>query len=436
MALSAPQTRHVPSRALYQKLRPRRNGPSREEVAANQRSRLHGATIEGIAASGYADTSVAELCRLAGVSKKTFYEQFAGKETCFLTTFDLILVKAVKRVNIAYQSSSASREGHMRMVFEVFVDELQTNFKAAHLVIVDALTAGPQVLGRLDEIEGLIASVLSKCLSSPQGGLTSTPISRAVVGGLFGSAFMRLCGDEVDLSGLAEEMLQWSAGFQSPAVGFLEVRPCISRSLTTQDAMLTPVALGVGRRGAVLRVTLDLVLGEGYEQVCIARIAGEAGLLIYDLPESLQTVDKCFMAVMDAIAEDLIEVLTGPDLVSHDWASAVCHRTEKLLNYVSVNRAYARILVTDPLKAGSVAIEKTMLLWCEIVTVLIKDAPTTCSITMVPAIAGALWKTIHRQAARGYTHLLPSLSEHLSYTVLTPLIGADMALEAIIACRA
>lgn len=55
------------SRALYGKLRP---GPGRppSKVAAHQRARIQGATIELVAERGYAEVTLRRLTRLAGVS--------------------------------------------------------------------------------------------------------------------------------------------------------------------------------------------------------------------------------------------------------------------------------------------------------------------------------------------------------------------------------
>ena len=49
-------------------------------VAAIQRERLRGAVIHAVATGGYRATSTRELCRLAGVSKRTLYERFGSKE--------------------------------------------------------------------------------------------------------------------------------------------------------------------------------------------------------------------------------------------------------------------------------------------------------------------------------------------------------------------
>ncbi len=81
--------------ALYPQLRPGPHPSARESVASNQRARLYGAMIELVAARGYEASTVAELCALAGVSKRTLYERFqGGKQQCFLATYEIIVRRA------------------------------------------------------------------------------------------------------------------------------------------------------------------------------------------------------------------------------------------------------------------------------------------------------------------------------------------------------
>ena len=46
------------------------------------------AIAKAVAEKGYAATTVADVIDGAGVSRRTFYEQFEGKEECFLAAFD------------------------------------------------------------------------------------------------------------------------------------------------------------------------------------------------------------------------------------------------------------------------------------------------------------------------------------------------------------
>src|ERR1700733_15923978 len=102
---------------LYQRLP---HGPHRlgtEEVIRNQRSRMHGAMIEAVAASGYEHTSVKQVVSLAGVSRGSFYEQFANKQECFLATYDVIATRGAGRVSAAYREAHGDNEQRMQAAF-------------------------------------------------------------------------------------------------------------------------------------------------------------------------------------------------------------------------------------------------------------------------------------------------------------------------------
>jgi TetR/AcrR family transcriptional regulator len=60
---------------------------TREEVRAHQRDRIFRALETVMAPKGYAETSVADIIRGAGVSRQTFYELFSSKQDCFLASY-------------------------------------------------------------------------------------------------------------------------------------------------------------------------------------------------------------------------------------------------------------------------------------------------------------------------------------------------------------
>src|SRR2546423_5111161 len=75
-----------------------RHGLTREEVMASQRARLVDAMVHVVADKGYAATTVADVVERAGVSRRTFYEQFADKEACFLAAYDVALAAVLGRI--------------------------------------------------------------------------------------------------------------------------------------------------------------------------------------------------------------------------------------------------------------------------------------------------------------------------------------------------
>jgi AcrR family transcriptional regulator len=57
-------------------------------VASSQRARLLDAVASVVARKGFAATTVADVIALAGISRRTFYEQFEGIEACFLAAYE------------------------------------------------------------------------------------------------------------------------------------------------------------------------------------------------------------------------------------------------------------------------------------------------------------------------------------------------------------
>jgi len=57
------------------------------EVSARQRERLLRAMGRCVSEQGYADTTIADVVRVARTSRTVFYKHFADKEECFLETY-------------------------------------------------------------------------------------------------------------------------------------------------------------------------------------------------------------------------------------------------------------------------------------------------------------------------------------------------------------
>ena len=67
-----------------------KRGPSRvprEFVIATQRDRLYDGLVQTVAEHGYANATVTDICRAAGVTRPAFYEHFDTKEGAFLATY-------------------------------------------------------------------------------------------------------------------------------------------------------------------------------------------------------------------------------------------------------------------------------------------------------------------------------------------------------------
>ncbi len=59
-----------------------------DHVQAPHRQRLIAAMAESIREQGYRETTVADVVRIARTSRRTFYEHFEDRDSCFLALFD------------------------------------------------------------------------------------------------------------------------------------------------------------------------------------------------------------------------------------------------------------------------------------------------------------------------------------------------------------
>jgi AcrR family transcriptional regulator len=68
-----------------------RHGLPREFVTQNQRDRLAAGTIAVVAENGFNETTIAQICAAASVSRRTFYAYFSSKEECYFAAYGTIV---------------------------------------------------------------------------------------------------------------------------------------------------------------------------------------------------------------------------------------------------------------------------------------------------------------------------------------------------------
>jgi len=117
-------------------------------VERNQRERLVAAMTEACAERGYAQTSVAEVAKRAGVSSLTFYKQFAGKRDCMLAAHRQLLGRLLDEVDRTL--GEGDLEGMPRATLRTALSLLATDPPSARLLTIEILAAGPEGAERHD----------------------------------------------------------------------------------------------------------------------------------------------------------------------------------------------------------------------------------------------------------------------------------------------
>lgn len=124
---------------------------SRRTVAESQRWRLVEAVTEVAARLGYAGMSVADVIAAAGVSRKTFYENFEDKEDCFLTAYE-VLSRRLLEVLVAEGRELPPGAARRRSQIEAFLTAMARDRASARVFMVDVLGAGAAALTRRERV--------------------------------------------------------------------------------------------------------------------------------------------------------------------------------------------------------------------------------------------------------------------------------------------
>jgi AcrR family transcriptional regulator len=413
---------------LYKRLPHGPHRLARDEVIQNQRARILGAMVEAVAQYGYEKTSVKKVVTLAGLSRRTFYEQFANKEQCFLTSLDLIAARAVKRTSEAYRAADGNLENRMRASFEKFVEDVVSSPKSASLVIVDAPAAGAAGLLHLCRATATFEQILSSSFAhTPEANALPRPVIRGIVGGLHEvmSVRLRTGRAEEEIPALTEELLRWTLMFQTSALDRMAERPA-ERARVNGEASHPDV------RARLLESVLRLTALEDYRELSAPQIADAAGVSIDTFFELFENKQECLTAAFEAISDELLRIAADPELIGSDRARAVRRVIGALMRHLADHPFHARMIVAEVYAAGPDMIERSYELAHDIAMLLTEGAGEGAGGTFaLDAVAGTIWHTIRCQVAGEQIQRLPALTDYLAYVVLAPFIGAEAAAELV-----
>ncbi len=145
--------------AVLRTLPRRAHDLSRKTVRDSQRWRILEAITDVVAMKGYADATVADVIAGAGVSRKTFYEYFDDKESCFLKAYDI----ASQRFVLALATVGSTIVDHRERVtaqLRAYLECLSRSPHQARVFLVDVLVAGPRGIARREHVNGRFADLL------------------------------------------------------------------------------------------------------------------------------------------------------------------------------------------------------------------------------------------------------------------------------------
>jgi AcrR family transcriptional regulator len=186
------------------------------EAAEAHRNRLVGAMALVLAEKGYAAVTIADIARGARVSKRTFYENFATKEACFIACYETLSEIALQSIAAATAAQGTWLK-RARAATRAYLSTLESQPALTRTLMMDIYAAGPDALRVRREVQKRFADYLRRVVEQgkkehPKLRRLSPAMATAIIGGI--NELVLVAVEEgredrlTELSGTADELLR------------------------------------------------------------------------------------------------------------------------------------------------------------------------------------------------------------------------------------
>ncbi|HEY8356554.1 MAG TPA: helix-turn-helix domain-containing protein [Ramlibacter sp.] len=144
----------------------------------HHRSRVLEGMARAVAGKGYAETTIADIVREAGVSRRTFYEHFTGKAECLVALYEAASHNALKVLRDAIDPAHDWEE-QVERALAAYLGSMAANPVLMRTLFIEILGLGADGLAARRRVNQEIAEYM---LGVVQG--VTPEMAMAVVGGI------------------------------------------------------------------------------------------------------------------------------------------------------------------------------------------------------------------------------------------------------------
>ncbi len=444
------------------------------------------ATIEVVGEKGYAEMTVADIIKRAGVSRRAFYENFSNREDCFLRTYDSIMGESAAAFASAFGVGAASGngetdgngetagngngdgEGHTGQDLLASVNSgIETVFKRAlrrpealRLLMVEVGTAGPKGIVRREELGGAYEALLRERLGfAPGPGPIANPVLRGVIGGLAAVLYSHVQnGRRRQLMGLVPDLVQWVTSYWPPPPELLSfVDPDPGTLPRRRDGGRAPGTLSLGAAGSsrrrrlvggdngvasayvahsqrerILDAVANLTAANGFAALTVEGIATAASVSLQAFYEHFPSKEEAFLVAYEVGHGKGLALVERAFDAQEDWPRGVRAGIEALFDYLAGEPAFAHLALVDVQAVNARATERAVRgvnAYGQMLVPGFKEAPAGNRPPPIAleAIAGGIFEICLHHALQRRIHELPLMLPRATYFALAPFIGPEAA---------
>ncbi len=428
-------------------------------AGAKPRDRLLRAMAETIAEEGYSNTTVADVVTRAGVSRKTFYQHFAGKRECLLATYDAIVAEYTAAAASAYRTvSDPSRRAQAGL--RALLERASADPSAMRTVTIEIAGAGEEGIARREKLIGSCEAFLRKSLAlAPRPGTIANPILRAIVGGVVGVMYTHAqSGEHTDLPQLVEDLVRWATSYAVPAttIDFRDPKPSRPGMPDGPWGGRAPGTLSLGapagrtgdrtihergisrsflvhsRRERILDAVANLTTECGYAALTVERIAQGAGVSAAAFHEQFADREDAFLVAYELGHAKGMAIVERAFVAERSWRAAVRAGISALFDFLAAEPSFAHLALVEAMIATRRSAERSRLgvgAYAQMLLPGLGQATKGAGppAMTIEAITGGLFELCASYAQRERIAELPELAPRATYFALAPFIGAHEA---------
>lgn len=402
-------------------------GPSNppESVAENQRQRLFGAMVASVAERGYANTRVADLVEISGVSLRSFYDLFADKGACFAAAADSLTRSTIDLVLEA--PSQGDWEADSKHRLRTIASLVEAQPAAARMCLVDAYAAGA---GTTDLVEtaaaGIEALIRKRLQASPRWSQMPPEMATVAVGAILGTIRSRLIGGQVEqIPATAEQLAALFLDYEPPARAL--------RSAARPPEMRPEELESSDHAERALRAFEALLAGQPYGETTMEQVAKRAGMSVRTLYANFTGRDELMLAAIDSAGAQAAAAALPAYRRGASPPEGIRAALTALLGLLASRPNLAHLLIVAAYEGGAPALQRRSEALRPLEGMLTRAAPSQLPVSRVllseALLGGLLWLARRRMAEAGPSALL-GLAPICTYIALTPSLGAEQATAA------
>jgi AcrR family transcriptional regulator len=411
------------------RLPPGRSG-DRDAARREQRVRLYAAIVASCDEKGYEATSVEDLLRISGVSRATFYEQFADKNECFRAAEQEIVTRAIAAVadHLGAEGDPVERA---RAALGAFVDVVVAQPAAARICFVESYAAGEEALGQIWAAFDWIV-VLASDVAKQMPGREELPreLLQGIVGGIYRVVYKRLLERrEAELPDLVEPLWEWAMSFPSPP------RPLrrSGRLVVARPIPEAPPFASFSPEQRIIRGFARVVVEKGYPATTIADIAAAAAISQTTFYEHFDGKIEVLATALESSGAQMLAAVLPAVRRTADWRMAMRIAFEEVCGFLAAEPAFASMRCVDAYAGGpeAIAIREaagTQVI-AELAAIAFAESGTAAADLDSEASSGAIHAILAENVRAGDSADLPRLAPFLTYFALVPFLGAEEACE-------